>query len=544
MARGLANCKRGGMNAKIDTDVVIVGAGFSGLYMLHSVRGLGLNARVIEAADDVGGTWYWNRYPGARCDVPSMEYSYGWDDDLQQEWEWTERYATQPEILSYMEHVTQRFDLRKDITFKTRVTASCFDESTDTWAVTTDADEQIRCHFVVMATGCLSSMNLPEFAGRDDFAGRSFHTGQWPHEAVDFSGRRVVVIGTGSSAIQSIPHIASEASHVTVMQRTPNYTIPANNQPLDPSEVAEIKADYRTWRAKARDSTAAFGGHRPRVDVSAKATSDEERLERFEERWALGGLGFGGAFNDLMLDPESNALAADFFRSKVAEIVDDPELSAKLSPNTIIGCKRICVDTDYLATYNRPNVSLVDVSETPIERITASGVMTDGVEHEADDIVYATGFDAMTGTIERIDIAGRGGLSLRDKWSAGPLTYLGLGVEGFPNLFLITGPGSPSVLTNMIASIEQHVEWIRDLIGSMTDQGLSTVEADGEAEAKWVDHVNAVAGLTLFNDCSSWYLGANVPGKPRVFMPLIGFPDYKAKCDEVAATGYDGWVLE
>ncbi|MBT5138254.1 MAG: NAD(P)/FAD-dependent oxidoreductase [Acidimicrobiaceae bacterium] len=531
------------MNAQIDTDVVIVGAGFAGLYMLHSVRGLGLSARVIEAADDVGGTWYWNRYPGARCDVPSMEYSYGWDDELQQEWEWTERYATQPEILSYVEHVTARFDLRKDITFETRVTASRFDESTDTWTVKTDADEQIRCRFVVLATGCLSSTNLPEFDGRDDFAGRSFHTGQWPHEKVDFTDRRVVVIGTGSSAIQSIPQIAAEAGHVTVMQRTPNYTIPARNQSLDPKEVKEIKANYRTWRAKARDATAAFGGHRPRVDVSAKAISDEERLERFEDRWALGGLGFGGVFNDLMLDPESNALAADFFRSKVAEIVEDPELSEKLSPDTVFGCKRMCVDTDYLATYNRPNVSLVDVSETPIERITAAGVVADGVEYEADDIVYATGFDAMTGTIERIDIVGRGGLSLRDKWSAGPLTYLGLGVESFPNLFLITGPGSPSVLTNMIASIEQHVEWIRDLIGSMTDQGLSTVEADGESEAKWVDYVNAVAGLTLFNNCSSWYLGANVPGKPRVFMPLIGFPDYKVKCDEVAAAGYDGWVL-
>ncbi len=543
LASIVANCERGVMNAQIDTDVVIVGAGFAGLYMLHSIRGLGLNARVIEAGDDVGGTWYWNRYPGARCDVPSMEYSFGWDDDLQNEWEWTERYATQPEILSYAGHVADRFDLRRDITFETRVTASAFDENHDTWTVSTDRGEEIRCRFVVMATGCLSSANTPDIEGRDDFAGRSFHTGQWPHEDVDFTGRRVVVIGTGSSAIQSIPIIAAKAGHVTVMQRTPNYAIPAHNKPLDPAEVAEIKADYRSWRAKARDSTSAFGGYRPRPDVSAKAVSDDERLATFEERWEYGGLGFGGSFNDLMLDQESNTLAADFFRSKVAEIVDDPELAEKLSPQTILGCKRICVDTDYFATYNRPNVSLVDVAETPIERITPTGVVVDGVEFEADDIVFATGFDAMTGAIDKVDFTGRGGLSLREKWSAGPLTYLGLGVESFPNLFLITGPGSPSVLTNMIASIEQHVEWIRDVIASMTEQGMSTIEAEGESEANWVEHVNAVAGLTLFNDCNSWYLGANVPGKPRVFMPLVGFPDYKKKCDDVAAAGYEGWVL-
>jgi cyclohexanone monooxygenase len=439
--------------------------------------------------------------------------------------------------------VAERFDLRRDITFETRVMASRFDESTDTWTVSTDGGEQIRCRFVVLATGCLSSANMPDFEGREEFVGRSLHTGQWPHEQVDFSGRRVVVIGTGSSAIQSIPLIAAEADSVTVMQRTANYAIPAHNKPLDPEEVAEIKADYQTWRAKARDSTSAFGGHRPRMDVGAKAVPADEREATFEERWAYGGLGFSGAFNDLMLDQESNVLAADFFRSKVAAIVEDSELAEKLSPQTILGCKRICVDTDYFATYNRPNVSLVDVSNTPIERITATGVVVDGVEYAADDIVYATGFDAMTGAIQRIDITGRNGLSLKDKWSAGPLTYLGLGVESFPNLFLITGPGSPSVLTNMIASIEQHVEWIRDVIGSMTENGQSTIEADRDAEAKWVEHVNAIAGLTLFNNCSSWYLGANVPGKPQVFMPLVGFPDYKVKCDEVAATGYDGWSL-
>ncbi len=527
----------------MDTDVVIVGAGFAGMYMLHSVRELGLSARVIEAAGDVGGTWYWNRYPGARCDVPSMEYSYGWDSDLEQDWDWTERYATQPEILRYAEHVADRFDLRREITFDTRVTAASFEESSSTWTVATDRGESIACRFVVLATGCLSSTNLPEIEGRDDFAGRTFHTGRWPHEPVDFVGRRVAVIGTGSSAIQSIPIIAEEAAQLTVFQRTPNYSIPAHNRPLDPDEIATIKGDYRNWRAIARNSTSAFNGHLPRREVSALAVGHAERCAEFEKRWERGGLGFGGAFMDTMLDRDANATAADFVRGKITEIVDDPETAALLSPDSLIGCKRLCVDTDYYATYNRPNVALVDVSSSPIERITATGVVVDGVEYEVDDIVFATGFDAMTGAIERIGISGRGGLTLKEKWSAGPVTYLGLGVEGFPNLFMITGPGSPSVLTNMIVSIEQHVEWIRDLVAAMRENDHVEVEAQAGAEAEWVAHVNGVAAMTLFDGCNSWYLGANVPGKPRVFMPLPGFPDYRDRCDAVAANHYEGWTL-
>ncbi|MDW3217815.1 MAG: NAD(P)/FAD-dependent oxidoreductase [Acidimicrobiales bacterium] len=529
-----------------DVDLVIVGAGFAGLYMLHAARGIGLSARVIEAGSGVGGTWYWNRYPGARCDVPSMEYSLGFDDDLQREWEWTERYPTQPEILRYIEHVADRFDLRDGITFDTRVQAAHFDDATSTWTTITDGGESIRSRFVVMATGCLSAANLPQIPGRDDFAGPTYHTGHWPHEGVDFTGKRVAVVGTGSSAIQSIPLIAEQAAHVTVFQRTPAYAVPAHNRPLDPDEVARIKADYVGWRAAARDTTTGFGGHLradPEELPSALEVDEETRRRTYEERWEVGGLTFLGAFNDLLFSPEANDTAAEFVRSKIRDIVEDPAVADRLSPDTVIGCKRMCVDTGYYATFNRDNVDLVDVGATPIERITSTGVEVDGTVHEVDAIVFATGFDAMTGALDRIDIRGRGGVPLKEKWSAGPLTYLGLQVNGFPNLFTITGPGSPSVLTNMVVSIEQHVEWIRDLLARMDAEGTTTVEADADAEAEWVAYVNAVAELTLFHGCSSWYLGANVPGKPRVFMPLPGFPDYKAKCDEVAAADYEGFIL-
>ncbi|MEM9521819.1 MAG: NAD(P)/FAD-dependent oxidoreductase [Actinomycetota bacterium] len=525
-----------------ELDMVIVGAGFAGLYMLHEARGLGLSAEVIEAGDGVGGTWYWNRYPGARCDTPSMEYSYGWNDALQQEWEWTEKYATQPEILSYLNHVADRFELRSDITLQTRVESCRFDASSERWSVAASDGVDRTARFVVMATGCLSSANLPAIAGRDDFAGRMFHTGQWPHAGVDFTGRRVALVGTGSSGVQSLPFIAEQAAHVTVFQRTPSYAVPAYNSPLDPDEVAAIKADYVSWRAKARDASPAFGGHIPRIDKSAMDVSEEERTAEFDARWEIGGLFFLAAFNDLLLNPASNDAAASYVRAKIAEQVDDPDTAALLSPDTVIGCKRLVVDTDYFQTYNRPNVSLVDVAATPIERIAEGAIIVDGVAHDVDDIVFATGFDAMTGSLDRIDIVGRDGVALRDTWSAGPTTLLGLQVAGFPNLFTVTGPGSPSVLTNMVASIEQHVEYIRDAIAALERDGLATIEATEEAQAEWVAWVNAVAGLTLFQGCSSWYLGANVPGKPRVFMPLPGFPDYKAHCDQVAADGYPGFV--
>jgi len=521
---------------------VIVGAGFAGLYMLHSARRLGLRAVIIEAGDDVGGTWYWNRYPGARCDTPSMEYSYGWDDELQQDWEWTEKYATQPEILSYLSHVADRFDLRGDIVFGDRVERCTFDEPSARWTVVTDDGVERSARFVVLATGCLSSANIPDIDGLDEFCGRTFHTGHWPHVGVDFTGRRVAVIGTGSSAVQSVPLIAAQADHVTVFQRTATYAVPAHNEPLDPEAVADIKHDYPNWRRIARDTSTGFGGHIPRRDRSALAVDEAERQSVYDDRWATGGLFFLGAFNDLLLDADANTTAADYVRKRIAAIVEDQRTAALLTPDTIIGCKRLCIDSGYYETFNRSNVSLVDVSGTPIERVGSEGVVVAGTPHPVDDLVFATGFDAMTGSIERIEITGRSGATLRSAWEAGPVSYLGLQVAGFPNLFTVTGPGSPSVLTNMVVSIEQHVEYIRDAVAALDRDGLATIEATEEAQTEWVAWVNAVADATLFPGCSSWYLGANVPGKPRVFMPLPGFLDYRDHCDEVAADGYRGFA--
>ncbi|MFZ6005648.1 MAG: flavin-containing monooxygenase [Actinomycetota bacterium] len=531
------------MEHRPQVDVAIVGAGFAGMYMLHKAREAGFSAQVIEAGGGVGGTWYWNRYPGARCDVESMEYSYGFDEDLQQEWEWSERYAPQAEILSYANHVADRFDLWRDIRFDTRVTAARFDEADCTWQVETDAGDSITSRFIVMATGCLSTANIPQIEGAESFAGRSYHTGQWPHDGVDFTGLRVGVIGTGSSAVQSIPLIAEQASHLTVFQRTPTYTVPAWNRPMDPVEQKEIKAIYPALRAANKRSTSAFGGLQPRNDVSALAVSDDERIAEYERRWATGGLMFLGAFNDLLLDPEANETARRFVIGKLHEIVEDPVVAAKLTPDQVIGCKRLCVDSGYWATFNRPNVTLVDLRESPIEAITAQGIRTTEQEHRLDVIVYATGFDAMTGALARIDIRGRGGRALAEAWEAGPRTYLGLMVAGFPNLFVITGPGSPSVLANMMEAIPQHVDWIAGCLEHLRANDHRAIEATAGAQDQWVDYVNGVAGVTLFPTCNSWYLGANVAGKKRVFMPLPGFPTYVQQCEEIVAAGYRGFAL-
>jgi len=523
-------------------DLVIVGAGFAGMYMLHRARKLGLSARVIEAGSGVGGTWYWNRYPGARCDVESMQYSYQFDDALQQEWDWSERYAPQPEILRYANHVADRFDLRRDITFNARETTAAFDEAANLWRLETDSGERIAGRFCVMATGCLSSWNMPRFKGLEQFQGKRYHTGQWPHEGVDFTGLRVGVIGTGSSAIQSIPIIAGQAAQLTVFQRTPNYTIPAHNAPLDPEYKRAIKSDYAGMRARAKQTI-------PGIDFklnpkSALEVSAEERQREYEARWAAGGLMFGASFADISLSKAANDTAAEFVRGKIREIVHDPKVAELLAPDYTIGCKRLCVDTGYWATFNRPNVALVDVSKQPIEEITAKGVKLAGREYEVDAIVFATGFDAMTGALTKIDIRGVGGLSLRDKWDHGPRTYLGLAMAGFPNLFTVTGPGSPSVLTNMLPSIEQHVEWIGDCIAFARDNGKQRVEPQAQAEEAWVAHVGELAGATLRHTCNSWYQGANIDGKPRVFMPYIGgFPAYVKTCNQVAAGGYTGFAL-
>jgi cation diffusion facilitator CzcD-associated flavoprotein CzcO len=536
------------MDEPTDYDVVIVGAGFAGMYMLHRVRGLGLTARVFEAGSGVGGTWYWNRYPGARCDVESMEYSYQFSEELQQEWEWTERYASQPEILTYANHVADRFGLRADMQFDTRVQEATYDDASCQWTVRTDrADgssaDTVRAQFVIMATGCLSSANIPDFPGRDSFAGPTYHTGKWPHEGVDFTGEGVAVIGTGSSAIQSIPLIAKQARELTVFQRTASYSVPANNAPISEEEKQAIKRDYPAFRAQNSLMPTAIGSRLPIADSLATAVAPEERDRIYEARWEHGGLPFLGAFLDLLFDQNANETAAEFVRAKIRGIVNDPEVAELLSPKTVVGCKRLCVDTGYFETYNRDNVELVDVSETPIEEITPHGLRVGDRAFEFDCIVFATGFDAMTGALLSIDIRGRDGVSLRDAWAAGPHTYLGLGSVGFPNLFTISGPGSPSVLTNMIVSIEQHVNWIADCIEYLRDNGYRRIEATPEAQDAWVGHVNAVADFTLFPKCNSWYLGANVPGKPRVFMPLLGYPMYVDKCNEVAAKGYEGFTL-
>lgn len=523
-------------------DVVIVGGGFAGLYMLHRCRGLGLSARVFEAGSGVGGTWHWNRYPGARCDIESMEYSYQFSDELQQEWEWTERYATQPEILRYVNHVADRFDLRRDVQLDTRVLAAAFDETTSRWSVETDAGT-VSARFVVMATGCLSSTNTPDFEGLERFSGACYHTGRWPHEGVDFSGQRVGVIGTGSSAIQSIPHIAGQASHLFVFQRTPNYSVPAHNGPLTDERQRDVKQRYATFREANGQMRLGFGSDTPASEALAAEATPEERHEVYEERWQQGGLPFLGAFADLVSDEQANETAAEFVRDKIRAVVENPAVADLLAPKQVLGCKRLCVDTGYYETFNRPNVTLVDVATTPIEEITATGVRAGDTTYELDAIVFATGFDAMTGALLNIDIRGRGDTTLREKWSAGPRAYLGLATAGFPNLFTVTGPGSPSVLSNMLPSIEQHVNWIADCLAHLRERGLDRIEPKPEAEEAWVAHVSEIAGETLYYGCNSWYLGANVPGKPRVFMPYIGFPEYVEKVNEIVANGYEGFDL-
>ena len=530
------------MSESHEIDVVIVGAGFAGLYMLYRARTTGFTARVVEAGGGVGGTWYWNRYPGARCDVESMEYSYQFSEELQQEWVWSERYAAQPEILAYLEHVADRFDLRRDISFDTRVVSAVFDEDRDRWSVTADDGTVWAARFLVMATGPLSTANLPDIPGRDTFAGPSFHTGRWPHEPVGFTGMRVGVIGTGSSGVQSIPVIAGEAEQLVVFQRTPTYSVPARNRPLSDVEERAIKAEYPAFRAANSQMTLALGSRYPLHDVPALSVTPEERERVYEERWQQGGLPFMGSFGDLFLDLGANATAAEFVRSKIAGIVHDPGVAARLLPDTVLGCKRLCVDSGYYETFNRDNVELVDLRLDPIAEITPGGVRVGDRHVDLDCLVFATGFDAMTGTLLRIDVRGRGGRTLADAWAAGPGTYLGVGVAGFPNLFLVNGPGSPSVLTNMVVSSEHHVQWIADCMAWLRDRGLTSVEAEPAAQDEWVGFVNAVADVTLFPSCNSWYLGANVPGKPRVFMPLLGFPTYVDQCAKVAADGYSGFI--
>ncbi|HZC16652.1 MAG TPA: NAD(P)/FAD-dependent oxidoreductase [Caulobacteraceae bacterium] len=521
-------------------DAIVIGAGFGGMYMLHKLRELGLTVQGFEAGTDVGGTWYWNRYPGARCDIPSLAYSYTWSDELRSEWRWKEKYAAQPEIYAYARHVADKFGLRPLIAFETRVLSARFDEKTDLWRIVTDRGDQVSARWLITATGCLSTPRAPAIPGVESFAGATYHTGAWPHEGVDFTGQRVAVIGTGSSGIQSIPRIAAAADHVTVFQRTPNFSIPARNTPLGDKDIEAFEQMYPAYLAMVKGPGMGFSGG---VGAELPIPDDEAQRKRYEELWAIGGAGFLAAWGNLLTSVEVNDRAADFVREKIGETVADPKTAEALKPNDHpIGTKRICVDIDYYETYNRPNVELVNLRETPIEAITPDAVRTGEASYPIDAIVFATGFDAMTGALLAIDIKGLSGADFRDAWAEGPKAYLGLAVAGFPNMFLITGPGSPSVLSNMINSIEQHVEWIADCIAHMREHGYTRIAADQPTQQAWVEHVAKVADKTLFPRAASWYMGANIPGKVRVFMPYIG-AGYRKKCADVAEAGYEGFAL-
>jgi len=527
-----------------NVDVVVVGAGFSGLYLLYRLRKAGFSTRVFERGGGVGGTWYWNRYPGARCDVESLQYSYSFDEQLQQDWHWPEKFSAQPDILAYANYVADRFDLKKDIEFNVEVKGSWFDENSNRWKITTNTGEDINSQYFIMATGCISTTQIPNIKGLSDYVGNTFHTGDWPHEEVDFSGQSIAVIGTGSSGIQSIPVLAKQAKKLTVFQRTPNYSIPSQNEPMTKKYERSWKDVYSERRKEMRYS--AHGSLKDLNDVPALSVDKHQRQEIYTKRWAIGGTGFLGSFNDLLTNADANYTAAEYVRQQIKRVVKDKETAEILCPRSYpIGTKRICIDTGYFETYNRENVKLVDISKKPIQRLVADGIIVDDQLYAFDSIIFATGFDAMTGSIFNVDIKGRDGLALKDKWNAGPKTYLGLMSASFPNLFMITGPGSPSVKSNMIMSIEQHVDLVTETLLTMRSKGLSVVEPELEAENKWVDHVQEVANKTLFPQANSWYMGANIPGKPRLFMPYIGgVGAYRQICEEIVANNYRGFKFE
>ncbi|MBO9198589.1 NAD(P)/FAD-dependent oxidoreductase [Rhizobium sp. 16-449-1b] len=525
-------------------DAIIIGAGFSGLYQLHTLRDqLNLSAVVFDVAGDVGGTWYWNRYPGARCDSESYYYCYSFSKELQDEWRWTELYPQHDEIRRYLSHVADRFDLRRDIRLNTRVESAIFEEDTDTWLVSTNEGKSYRARFLISAVGVLSSANVPNIAGLDKFAGEWYHTGNWPHHPVDFSGKSVGIIGTGSTGIQAAPVVADQAKHLTVFQRTANYSVPARNRPLSSDDQQWIQDNYDEIRLKARTST---NGHPFDVNQeSALEVSDEARQQRYEDAWTKGGLRFRASYRDLLQDKSANDTASEFIREKIRQVVKDPVTAEKLVPKDHpFASKRPPIDTNYFETFNRENVSLIDVKATPIVEITETGIKTTDAEYPLDVIIFATGFDAMTGSLLKIDIRGVGGRTLKETWAQGPRNYLGIQVPHFPNLFTVMGPGSPSVLTNNPVAIEQHVEWIRNCIRDMNDRRLSRIEPDPAAADEWVEEVNRAANKTLLPMASSsWYLGANVPGKPRAFMPYAGGMAYYANLSrEIAENDYRGFV--
>lgn len=525
-------------------DVAVVGAGIAGLYAIHRIERLGLTVRCLEEGSDVGGTWYWNRYPGARCDVESLEYSYQFDAALQDEWRWQSRYASQEELHHYLRHVADRFELRRHILFNERVTELSFQENSTRWRVGTETGLGVEARHVVMATGCLSAANVPPIPGSEEFEGLAVHTARWPADGLPVEGRTVGVIGTGSSAVQAIPRLAVDAAELIVFQRTPAYVVPAHSGPIDPSFESLVRSDYAAFRARNSTRPRAFASHVPGPESSALEVSDDERDRAFQERWDFGGLTFIATFTDLMTDQAANELAQDFIRRKIREVVEDPATADALSPQHTVGCKRLCVEDGYYETFNRQNVRLVDVSKKPIERFTATGLVAGGQSWDLDIVVFATGFDAFTGAVSRMKISGRRGAELSAVWEdAGPITYLGLMVPGFPNLFMVNGPGSPSVLTNMFVSIEHHVNWIASTLAHLEKTGSVSIEPTNDCADTWMQHVSDRADTTLFRSCSSWFSGANIERKRRVFAPLIDFPPYVARCEEVVANGYEGFVI-
>ena len=525
-------------------DAVIIGAGFAGLYALYRLRAMGLRVLALEAADDVGGTWYWNRYPGARCDVESMSYSYSFSAPLEREWVWTERYASQPEILRYLQHVAARFELRSLIRFKTRLARAAYDEAADRWQLQTEAGAALTTRYLVMATGCLSQPRLPPIPGLETFGGQVLQTSAWPHAAVDFAGQRVGVIGTGSSGIQSIPQIAAQAAHLTVFQRTPNFSVPAHNAPLDPVERRRLMDNYPPFREQLRTSfTSLIADESPQPKALELSAAERER--RYTQHWQAGGIRLMFCVSDVITDQAANDTLANFIKDRIRETVREPAVAERLVPKDFpVGTKRLCVDTDYYATYNRANVELIDLRATPIVAITPTGVRTTATEVPLECLVFATGFDAVTGALLAVGIRGRGGEPLAQAWRDGPRAYLGLMIAGFPNLFTVTGPGSPSVLSNMVISIEQHVDFIAGLIAHVAAQDGRAVEAQPQAEVDWVTHVHEVAQTTLYPQANSWYMGSNIPGKPRVFLPYVGgVGPYRQKCDAIAAAGFPGFTV-
>ena len=525
-------------------DAIVIGAGFGGMCIVHRLRSMGLSIRGIEAGGDVGGVWYWNRYPGARCDLMSIDYSYSFSEEIQQEWTWTEQFAAQPEILAYANFVADRLDLRKEFQFNTRVESVTFDDARRLWITTTDRGDTFEATYCIMASGPLSVPKGLDLAGAEDFKGELFHAAKWPHRAVDFTGKRVGVIGTGSTGIQIVPVVAEEAAELFVFQRTPSFTLPMRNKPLAPDYVAQVKRNYPALRASARNTP--IGGFRPTSTRPLFSVTPEDRLELLEDAWRRGGLAFLGTFSDLLTNAEANEIVAEFVRGKISEVVEDPDTAERLKPRGYpIFARRPCLDTNYYESFNRSNVHLVDLLDDPIVRLTAHGVQTHTREIELDALILATGYDGLTGAMLAIDVKGRGGRRLSDKWREGARSYLGLAIEGFPNLFMICGANGPAALANIVTLNEQNTDWIAECIDYMRHNELATMEATVESEDQWMNTISELAEKSLMPKANTWYVGTNISGKPRTFSLYSGgFHKYRETCESATANQYRGFTFE